>query len=134
MAEGGATEPRRVAPGAAPEDARDAPVLTSSRDLLGRRPLRHVAAQAPNTVHGHVSWELLHGHRRRPFPARLTRPYVGLIPTSPQLPLGNRMLPPVSVPIAPQARPAATATPEPDEDTPGQYAAFHGFFGGSTSG
>ena len=33
------------------------------------------------------------------------------------------MLPPVSVPSAPNASPAATATPDPDDDTPVQYGA-----------
>src|SRR5262245_40589232 len=67
-------------------------------------------------------------------PWRLTRPYVGLSPTQPFAADGKRMLPPVSVPIAPYASPAATATPEPDDDTPGHTASFHTLRGGSTSG
>ena len=43
------------------------------------------------------------------------------------------MLPPVSDPNAPKARPAATATPEPEEDTPGQWSRCQGLRGGSTS-
>ena len=44
------------------------------------------------------------------------------------------MLPPVSEPRAPWARPAATETPEPDDDTPVQRSVAQGFTGGSTSG
>src|SRR2546427_11058324 len=51
-------------------------------------------------------------------PARLTRPYVGLIPDSPHSEAGMRMEPPVSEPRAPGQMPAGTAAPEPDEDPP----------------
>src|SRR5262245_12220945 len=57
-------------------------------------------------------------HDRAIAPARLTRPYVGLSPTMPQQAAGRRMDPPVSVPSAPTARPAATAAPEPLLDPP----------------
>ena len=51
-------------------------------------------------------------------PARLTRPYVGLRPVSPQRDEGMRIEPPVSEPRAPAASPAATAAPEPEEEPP----------------
>ena len=44
------------------------------------------------------------------------------------------MLPPVSEPSAPYARPAATETPDPDDETPVQRSAAQGFTGGATSG
>ncbi len=59
-------------------------------------------------------------------PARLTRPYVGFSPTMPQHAAGKRMDPPVSVPRAPSASPAATATPEPLDDPPVTWPGFHG--------
>ena len=51
-------------------------------------------------------------------PYRLTRPSVGLMPTMPHAAAGNLTDPPVSEPSAPNARPAATAAPEPDDDPP----------------
>src|SRR5436190_14845385 len=59
-------------------------------------------------------------------PALLTRPYVGFNPTTPQADAGMRMLPPVSVPMAPSASPAATAAPEPPLDPPGMRVVSHG--------
>src|SRR6187401_362953 len=56
------------------------------------------------------------------------------MPTMPFDADGNRMLPPVSVPMAPYASPAATATPEPDDDTPGHTAGSQTLRGGSISG
>ncbi len=53
------------------------------------------------------------------MPLRLTSPRVGLMPTIPQALAGQRMLPSVSVPTAIGARPAATATPEPELDPDG---------------
>ena len=61
-------------------------------------------------------------------PARLTRPYVGLRPTTPQHAAGSRMEPPVSLPSAPSANPAATAAAEPLLEPPAQWPAFHGFW------
>lgn len=51
-------------------------------------------------------------------PRRLTRPWVGLRPTTPQSAAGLRIEPPVSVPIAPKQSPAATAAPAPLDDPP----------------
>src|SRR5215831_16123279 len=53
------------------------------------------------------------------IPQREQRPYVGLIPTVPVIAAGWRIEPPVSVPVAPRQRPAATAAAEPPEDPPG---------------
>src|SRR5215210_779093 len=49
------------------------------------------------------------------------------MPTIPQSAAGWRIEPPVSVPIAQGARPAATAAAEPPEDPPGTRVRSHGF-------
>ena len=61
----------------------------------------------------------------------LTRPIVVLRPVRPHHDAGSRTEPPVSVPIAHGANPAATATPEPLLDPPGVRATSgsHGFHG-----
>ena len=51
-----------------------------------------------------------------------TRPHVVLSPAIPQHAAGMRTDPPVSVPNATSASPAATATAEPLEDPPGTGA------------
>src|SRR5437899_3601787 len=65
------------------------------------------------------------------MPYVLTRPIVVLSPVRPHHDAGNRTEPPVSVPIAHGANPAATATPEPLLDPPGvrATAGSHGFQG-----
>ena len=60
-------------------------------------------------------------------PWRLTRPYVGRRPVTPQKAAGVMIEPTVSEPIANGTRPAATAAPGPLEEPPLQYAVFHGF-------
>ena len=52
-------------------------------------------------------------------PRRLTRPSVGLSPTTPQAPAGMRIEPPVSVPSETAHRPAASAAPLPPLEPPG---------------
>ena len=61
----------------------------------------------------------------------LMRPTVVLRPTMPHHAAGRRTEPPVSVPMAAGARPAATATPEPLDDPPGVRctAGSHGLRG-----
>src|SRR5208283_5338374 len=59
-------------------------------------------------------------------PKRETRPYVGLMPTTPQKDDGCRIEPPVSVPSAPAHNPAATAAAEPPLDPPGTRSRSHG--------
>src|SRR5688500_10288030 len=49
-------------------------------------------------------------------PARLTLPNVGRRPTMPQRCAGERIEPPVSVPIAKPTRPAAGAAPDPADE------------------
>ena len=49
----------------------------------------------------------------------LIRPAVTFRPTMPHQAAGSRTEPPVSVPMATGARPAATATPEPLDEPPG---------------
>src|SRR2546428_11075698 len=63
-------------------------------------------------------------------PAGLARPYVAFMPTMPQQKAGERMEPPVSVPMAPKARPAATAAPEPLLEPPGSISRFQGLRAG----
>src|SRR5271169_4218754 len=65
------------------------------------------------------------------MPQVLTRPIVVLSPVRPHHAAGSRTEPPVSVPIAQGANPAATATPEPLLDPPGVRATSgsHGFHG-----
>src|SRR6185436_235598 len=58
------------------------------------------------------------------MPQREQRPYVGLMPTIPVRAAGCRIEPPVSVPVAPRQRCAATAAAEPPDDPPGTSAAF----------
>src|ERR1700704_5836047 len=53
------------------------------------------------------------------MPQREHRPYVGLMPTMPANAAGCRIEPPVSVPVAPRHRLAATAAAEPPEEPPG---------------
>src|SRR5215472_12228163 len=63
------------------------------------------------------------------IPARLTRPYVGFKPASPHHAAGQRIEPPVSVPIAIAQRPAATAAPDPLDDPAGSWSMFQGLRG-----
>ena len=53
-------------------------------------------------------------------PWRLTRPHVGFSPVRPFAADGQRIDPPVSEASEPYAMPAATATPEPLDEMPGQ--------------
>src|SRR4029077_7616842 len=53
------------------------------------------------------------------MPQREHRPYVGLMPTMPANAAGCRIDPPVSVPVAPRHRLAATAAAEPPDEPPG---------------
>ena len=59
-------------------------------------------------------------------PKRLTRPKVGRKPTRPQRIDGDRIDPPVSVPIAKATRPAAVAAPGPADDPLDPSSGFHG--------
>ena len=47
---------------------------------------------------------------------------------------GKRIEPPVSVPSAPKQSPLATATPDPEDDPPGQKALPQGLIGGEIAG
>src|SRR3546814_15585590 len=67
-------------------------------------------------------------------PVGLTRPNVGLIPTTPLAALGQRIDPPVSVPIDPKPRPAATETADPLEDRPDQRCESQGLRGALKAG
>src|SRR5439155_6507338 len=59
-------------------------------------------------------------------PLRLTRPYVGLRPMTPQNAAGCRTDPPVSDPSAAGTIRAATAAADPPEDPPATQSRFHG--------
>src|SRR5215469_3425702 len=63
-------------------------------------------------------------------PNRLTRPYVGFTPTTPQNAAGWRTEPPVSEPSAIGTTPAATAAAEPPEEPPGTRVQSMGFSAG----
>src|ERR1041385_6563110 len=58
------------------------------------------------------------------MPQREQRPYVGLRPTIPVNAAGCRIEPPVSVPVAPSARLAATAAADPPDEPPGTSGVF----------
>src|SRR5262245_19763057 len=60
------------------------------------------------------------------MPLRLTRPYVGLMPTTPHNAAGCRIDPPVSVPIESGAWYAATAAADPPLEPPGTRPRSHG--------
>src|SRR5689334_19851341 len=62
------------------------------------------------------------------IPARLTRPTVGLMPTSEFADEGQTTEPSVSVPIAAAQRFAAAATPEPELEPHGLRSSAYGFF------
>ena len=57
-------------------------------------------------------------------PRRLTRPSVGLRPTTPHAAAGMRIEPPVSVPTESAHRPAASAAPPPPLEPPGTRSRF----------
>ena len=59
-------------------------------------------------------------------PYREMSPYVGFSPTTPHSDAGWRTEPPVSVPRAHTASPAATAAADPPEDPPGTVSRPHG--------
>src|SRR6185295_4054283 len=63
-------------------------------------------------------------------PARLTRPNVGMRPTTPQYDAGPRIEPPVSEPNATGTIPAATAAPEPVDEPPVNRSRFQGLRAG----
>src|SRR6202453_3298840 len=60
------------------------------------------------------------------MPRRLTRPLVGLMPTTPQALAGARIEPSVSVAIATGARPAATPAAEPELEPDGLRSSAYG--------
>src|SRR5215831_12546666 len=61
------------------------------------------------------------------MPARLTRPRVGLTPTTPQALDGETIEPSVSVPTASGARPAETPAADPELDPDGDRSSAYGF-------
>src|SRR5215467_9197849 len=61
-------------------------------------------------------------------PYRLTRPYVGRNPLTPQYAAGQTIDPQVSVPMANAASPAPTIAPEPEDEPHVQHFVSHGFF------
>src|ERR1051326_395063 len=63
-------------------------------------------------------------------PQRLTRPYVGLRPTTPHSAAGWRTEPPVSEPRAAGTMRAATAAAEPPDEPPATRVRSHGLGAG----
>ncbi len=59
-------------------------------------------------------------------PVRLTRPYVGRSPVTPQREAGETIEPQVSLPIANGTRPAETALAEPADEPLEPCSRFHG--------
>src|SRR5438309_3922831 len=87
-----------------------------SRGSTPTRAPRTAAASATVRVCGPgVSWVWEMGTT----PARLTRPTVGLMPTTPLLLAGQTMLPSVSVPIETAVKFAEAAAPDPELDPHG---------------
>src|SRR5580692_12235264 len=76
---------------------------------------RAAASATERAIGPAVSWAAEIGT----MPDRLTRPRVGLMPTTPQALDGQTIEPSVSVPTAIGARPAATPTAEPELDPDG---------------
>jgi hypothetical protein len=60
-------------------------------------------------------------------PARLSLPYVGFSPKTPQSEAGTRMEPLVSLPSAHGTIPAATAAPDPPKEPPAMRSVSCGF-------
>src|SRR5262245_13233346 len=60
-------------------------------------------------------------------PRTLTRPYVGLNPTTPQYAAGILTDPDVAGPTDPKQRPAATAAADPPDGPPAMRSSDHGF-------
>src|SRR5438270_13439947 len=87
--------------------------------------LRTGAASAPFRVCGPtVSWVCEIG----PTPARLTRPTVGLIPTTPFSFAGQTMLPSVSVPIETAVKFDEAAAADPELDPQGLRSIAYGLW------
>ena len=85
------------------------------------------AASAVSVVNGPI-WSRLEANATSP--QRLTWPYDGLNPVTPQKAAGCRMDPPVSEPRATGTSPAATAAALPPEEPPGTRDGSAGFLTG----
>src|SRR3954468_9004848 len=104
---------------------RDAAAVAGSRGSTPVAAPRSTAASVTLRAIGPaVSWSALIGTT----PARLQRPSVGLIPTSPLARDGQTIEPSVSVPTAATARSAAAATPDPELDPHGLRSRTYGMF------
>src|SRR5689334_21890499 len=112
----GAGRIRPTRPGASAE----APAKPGS---ISRMPSSTAATSAPSGPT--VSMEDASGYT----PSSGTRPQVVFRPAIPQQAAGIRTEPPVSVPRATSASPAATATAEPLDDPPGSRPGSSGFIG-----
>src|SRR5581483_4335630 len=94
---------------------------------MGSRPaMMCVASAASSTVRPNTpTWSSDDANATRPN--RLTRPYVGFTPTTPQNAAGCRTDPPVSDPSAIGTTPAATAAADPPDEPPGTRVQSTGF-------
>src|SRR6266508_6384926 len=97
-------------------------VAPSRGSIPAIAPSRMAASRTVRAMGPAVSWLCAMGM----MPARLTRPSVGLMPTSPLLFEGQTMEPSVSVPMAAAARLAATAAPDPELDPHGLRSRTYG--------
>src|SRR5581483_572902 len=107
----------------APRRARAAVVGGSSASAPAIAASRTAASATLRAIGPAVSWLCAIGT----IPARLTRPSVGLMPTSELVFDGDTIDPSVSVPIATAHRLEATATPDPELDPEGLRSSAYGF-------
>src|SRR5262249_1516386 len=114
----------RVSAGADRKSSRSPfpPVAGSSGSLPAITSRRSAASRTVRAIGPAVSWLWEMGT----VPLRLTRPPVGLIPTSADREQGEMTEPSVSVPTATAHRFAATATPEPELDPDGLRSRAYG--------
>src|SRR5580692_12564573 len=84
---------------------------------------RAAASATERAIGPAVSWAAEIGT----MPARLTRPRVGLMPTTPQALDGETIDPSVSVPTARGAKPADRPAAEPELDPDGLRSSAYGF-------
>src|SRR3954447_13513043 len=87
-------------------------------------PRRIAASRTVRAIGPDVSWLCAIGM----MPARLMRPSVGLMPTSPDADDGQRTDPSVSVPMPIAARLAAIAVPVPELEPQALRSSTYGFF------
>src|SRR6266850_4671820 len=91
-----------------------------------------VSARSPTVRASGPEWSSVHASGITP--RRLTRPYVGLSPATPQSDAGMRIDPPVSLPGEKKQKPDATATALPPLEPPGMRVVSQGLHAGPKCG